>query len=129
MSSDSVPVAFVQGPKPGVRLVGRTPPSPADPSRSCLGRRPGALGPPRARWIRTDRLGPQDRTAHDRVRRGEVKRGNKLPSLLPVAVYNGWRRSQEATDVAELIAPMTEPLAQYLPTFRYLRLYPQRIPG
>jgi len=45
------------------------------------------------------------------IRRGEVKPGNKLPSLLLVAVYNGGPRSRAVTDVVELVAPVTEPLA------------------
>ena len=66
-------------------------------------------------------------TYEELIRRGEVRPGNKLPPLLPVAVYNGWPRWRAATDVAELIAPMTAPLAQYLPSFRYLLLDLQRI--
>ncbi len=66
-------------------------------------------------------------TYEELIRRGEVRPGNKLPPLLPVAVYNGRPRWRAATDVAELIAPMTAPLAQYLPSFRYLLLDLQRI--
>ena len=68
-------------------------------------------------------------TYEELIRRGEVKAGNRLPPLLPVAVYNGRPRWQAATDVAELIAPVTGPLAQYLPSFRYLVLDLQRIGG
>ena len=66
-------------------------------------------------------------TYEELIRRGEIKPGNKLPPLLPVAVYNGRPRWRAATDVAELIAPVTAPLAQYLPSFRYLLLDLQRI--
>ena len=66
-------------------------------------------------------------TYEELIRRGELKPGNKLPPLLPVAVYNGRPRWRAATDVAELIAPVAEPLAQYLPSFRYLLLDLQRI--
>ena len=66
-------------------------------------------------------------TYEELIRRGELKPGNKLPPLLPVAVYNGRPRWRAATDIAELIASVTEPLAQYLPSFRYLLLDLQRI--
>ena len=66
-------------------------------------------------------------TYEELIRRGEVRPGNKLPPLLPVTVYNGRPRWRAATDVAELIAPVTEPLARYLPSFRYLLLDLQRI--
>ncbi len=66
-------------------------------------------------------------TYEELIRRGEVRPGNKLPPLLPVAVYNGRPHWRGATDVAALIAPVTEPLAQYLPSFRYLLLDLQRL--
>ena len=66
-------------------------------------------------------------TYEELIRRGEVRPGNELPPLLPVAVYNGQSRWRAAADVAELIAPVTGPLAQYLPSFRYLLLDLQRI--
>ena len=66
-------------------------------------------------------------TYEELIRRGEIKPGNELPPLLPVTIYNGRSRWQAAADVAELIAPVKEPLAQYLPSFRYLVLDLQRI--
>ena len=66
-------------------------------------------------------------TYEELIRRGEVRPGNKLPPLLPVAVYNGRPRWGAAADVAQLIAPVKKPLAQYLPSFRYLVLDLQRI--
>ena len=66
-------------------------------------------------------------TYEELIRRGEVKPGNELPPLLPVAVYNGRSRWRAPADVAELIAPVKKPLAQYLPSFRYLVLDLQRI--
>ena len=68
-------------------------------------------------------------TYEELIRRGEVRPGNELPPLLPVAVYNGRPRWRAATDVAELIAPVTGPLARYLPSFRHLVLDLQRIGG
>ena len=44
-------------------------------------------------------------TYEELIRRGEVKPGNKLPPLLPVAVYNGLPRWRAATNVASLIPP------------------------
>ena len=61
-------------------------------------------------------------TYEELIRRGEIQPGNELPPLLPVTIYNGPSRWGAATDVAELIAPVKKPLAQYLPSFRYLVL-------
>ena len=66
-------------------------------------------------------------TYEELIRRGEIRPGNKLPPLLPVTVYNGRPRWRAATDIAELIAPVTAPLARYLPSFRYLLLDLQRM--
>lgn len=66
-------------------------------------------------------------TYEELIRRGDLKRDNKLPPLLPVTIYNGRSRWGAAKDVAELIAPVKKPLAQYLPSFRYLVLDLQRI--
>ena len=66
-------------------------------------------------------------TYEELIRRGEIKPGNALPPLLPVTIYNGRSRWGGAADVAELIAPVKKPLAQYLPSFRYLVLDLQRI--
>ena len=49
-------------------------------------------------------------TYEELIRRGEIKPGNELPPLLPVTIYNGRSRWQAAADVAELIAPVKEPL-------------------
>ena len=68
-------------------------------------------------------------TYEELIRRGEVRPDNDLPLLLPVAVYNGRSRWRAATDVAELIAPVTGPLARHLPSFRHLVLDLQRIGG
>ena len=68
-------------------------------------------------------------TYEELIRRGEVTPRNTLPPLLPVTIYNGRPRWRAATDVAELIAPVTGPLARYLPSFRYLVLDLQRIGG
>ena len=66
-------------------------------------------------------------TYEELIRRGEIKPGNKLPPLLPVAIYNGRPRWRAPADIAELIAPVKKPLAQFLPSFRYLVLDLQRI--
>ena len=66
-------------------------------------------------------------TYEELIRRGEIKPGNELPPLLPVTIYNGRSRWGAAADVAQLIAPVKKPLAQYLPSFRYLVLDLQRI--
>ena len=56
-----------------------------------------------------------------------MKPGDKLPPVLPVALYNGRPRWRAATDISELMAPVPEPLARYLPKFGYLLLDLQRI--
>ena len=54
-------------------------------------------------------------TYEELIRRGELKTGDKLPPVLPVAVYNGRPRWRAATDISELIAPVPTPLPRYLP--------------
>ena len=66
-------------------------------------------------------------TYEELIRRGELKPGDKLPPVLPVALYNGRPRWRAATDISELMAPVPEPLARYLPKFGYLLLDLQRI--
>ena len=87
--------------------------------------RPGAGGLLEFQWEDDSFMGLRIRTYtcltyEELVRRGEVKPGNKLPPLLPVAVYGGRPRWRSSTNVAELIAPLTESLTEHLPSFRYL---------
>ena len=66
-------------------------------------------------------------TYEELVRRSELKAGDRLPPVLPVTVYNGQARWRAATDISELIAPVSPPLPRYRPRARYLLLDLQRI--
>ncbi|AJD47472.1 transposase [Isoalcanivorax pacificus W11-5] len=58
----------------------------------------------------------------DLIRTGQLEAGGLLPPVLPLVLYNGSRRWQAATEVAELIHPVTHQLAAYRPAMRYLLL-------
>ncbi|MBF0148230.1 MAG: Rpn family recombination-promoting nuclease/putative transposase, partial [Magnetococcales bacterium] len=56
----------------------------------------------------------------DLVKAGYVKRGDRLPPVLPVVLYNGKSAWTAAMDVSELIAPVPGGLDRYRPRTRYL---------
>ncbi|MBF0633012.1 MAG: Rpn family recombination-promoting nuclease/putative transposase [Magnetococcales bacterium] len=56
----------------------------------------------------------------DLVKAGHVKRGDRLPPVLPVVFYNGKSAWTAAMDVSELIAPVPGGLGRYRPRMRYL---------
>ena len=49
-----------------------------------------------------------------------LARLRKLPPVLPIVVYNGLCPWRAATDIADLIAPVSEGLADHLPRMKYL---------
>ncbi|MBF0110328.1 MAG: Rpn family recombination-promoting nuclease/putative transposase [Magnetococcales bacterium] len=56
----------------------------------------------------------------DLVKAGHVKRGDRLPPVLPVVLYNGKSAWTAAMDVSELITPVPGGLDRYRPRTRYL---------
>ena len=54
------------------------------------------------------------------VRNGAVGKGEPLPEVLPVVLYNGESAWRAARDVGELIAPAGPELAPYRPAQRYI---------
>ncbi len=56
------------------------------------------------------------------VRALQLKRGDKLPIVLPLVLYRGDRAWRAEEDVFDLIAPAPPELAPYLPHLRYLLL-------
>lgn len=55
-----------------------------------------------------------------RRRDPSVGRQRRLPPVIPLVIYNGQRPWRAATDVADLIAPVSEGLAGHLPRMKYL---------
>ena len=58
----------------------------------------------------------------DLILRGGLGPGRELPPVLPVVLYNGPTRWTAATDVARLIAPVSQTLEPYQPSQRYFLL-------
>ncbi|MEI8303237.1 MAG: Rpn family recombination-promoting nuclease/putative transposase [Burkholderiales bacterium] len=56
----------------------------------------------------------------DLLRREGFQGRARLPPILPVVVYNGLRPWRAATEIGELIAPVSPGLARYLPRMQYL---------
>lgn len=57
----------------------------------------------------------------DLLRRDEtLRRRRKLPPVIPVVVYNGLKPWRAATDVGELLAPVSDGLSVHLPRMKYL---------
>jgi hypothetical protein len=58
----------------------------------------------------------------DLIRKGEVRRGEKLPAVFPLVVYNGREPWGAARDVGELIDELPGSLKCYRPMNRYFLL-------
>ncbi len=54
------------------------------------------------------------------LRAGQIKRGETLPPVVPLVIYNGSRPWTAPTDVAELITPGPDGCDDYRPRLRYL---------
>ena len=55
----------------------------------------------------------------DLIRRGALGPDGKLPTVLPIVLYNGRSRWTAEVDMAQLIAPVGEDLERYQPSQRY----------
>ncbi|MBK8577232.1 MAG: Rpn family recombination-promoting nuclease/putative transposase [Candidatus Accumulibacter sp.] len=58
----------------------------------------------------------------DLIKTGEVRRGQKLPPVFPLVLYNGRQRWNAARDVSELIDLLPGSLKRYHPAHRYFLL-------
>ena len=58
----------------------------------------------------------------DLIKSGVVSKGEKLPPVLPVVIYNGEGRWREAQSMEHLIEPLSGPLREYMPRQRYFLL-------
>jgi len=56
----------------------------------------------------------------DLLKSGQVKGKQKLPPVFPLVLYNGEKRWNAATSIADLIAAAPSGLQRYLPQYRYL---------
>ena len=65
----------------------------------------------------------------DLIRSGQIREGDALPPVLPLVIYNGRREWTAARDVADLLAPVTGPLAAFQPRQRYFLLDESRVPA
>lgn len=58
----------------------------------------------------------------DLIKQGKIAKGDKLPPVLPIVLYNGKARWQVATQIADLIEPGPGKLRDYAPQLKYLLL-------
>jgi hypothetical protein len=58
----------------------------------------------------------------DLIQQGSIAKGDKLPPVLPIVLYNGKPRWQAATQIADLIEPVPGTLSEYTPQLKYLLL-------
>lgn len=58
----------------------------------------------------------------DLIRAGKLGKGDKLPPVLPLVLYNGLTRWRAPTDLDELIHPAPKGLERYRPQLHYLLL-------
>lgn len=64
----------------------------------------------------------------DLVKSGQVSRGEGLPPVFPLVIYNGSKVWRAPCDVAELFAPMPRSLQAYRPQARHFLLDESRVP-
>lgn len=58
----------------------------------------------------------------DILRTGQLATGDRLPPVLPVVLYNGSKRWDAPTDIADLIVPLPGGLTNYRPQLKYCLL-------
>jgi predicted transposase YdaD len=63
----------------------------------------------------------------DIIRTQNLKRGDTLPPVVPMVIYNGRGAWQAPLDVRELIHPVQDSLKPFIPSFRYWLLDENRI--
>jgi hypothetical protein len=56
----------------------------------------------------------------DLIKSGQVSRGQRLPPVLPLVLYNGEPRWSAPVDLGELLAPVPPALSACQPRLRYL---------
>lgn len=64
----------------------------------------------------------------DIIRSQKLKRGDRLPPVMPIVVYNGTRNWTGPIDMNQLIEPMHPSLAAYLPSLSYYLLQEKAVP-
>ncbi len=64
----------------------------------------------------------------DLIKTGKVKKGNKLPPVFPIVIYNGIKPWKEKQSVEELFSTMPESLRVYCPNQRYFLLDEGQVP-
>lgn len=64
----------------------------------------------------------------DLIKSKKVKRGEQLPPVFPIVLYNGQNRWTARQDIADLIAPMPPSLARYRPSHRYFLVDEGKVP-
>ncbi len=79
-------------------------------------------------WMAVRILGYTALLWQDLIKEGSIKVGDKLPPVFPIVLYNGANNWTAARDTAELLPPITGPLAAYQPRQKYFLLDEGRVP-
>jgi len=79
-------------------------------------------------WMAVRILGYTALLWQDLIKEGTIKVGDTLPPVFPIVLYNGANKWTAARDTAELLPPITGPLAAYQPRQKYFLLDEGRIP-
>lgn len=63
------------------------------------------------------------------IRGRQLDRGERLPAVFPIVIYNGRKPRRAARDMVELVEPLPAGLQQYRPSQRYFLLDERRVMG
>lgn len=79
-------------------------------------------------WMALRILGYMTLLWQDLIKEGSIKNGDRLPPIFPIVLYNGGAKWTAARDVADLLMPLSGPLAVYQPQQKYFLIDEGRIP-
>ncbi len=79
-------------------------------------------------WMALRILGYMTLLWQDLIKDGTVRSRDKLPPIFPIVLYNGKKTWTAARDVADLLIPISGPLAAYQPRQKYFLIDEGRIP-
>ena len=79
-------------------------------------------------WMAVRILGYTALLWQDLIKEGVIRSGDRLPPIFPIVLYNGGKKWTAARDVAELLTPVTGPLAAYQPRQKYFLVDEGQVP-
>ena len=61
------------------------------------------------------------------IKKGEIKKGEKLPPVFPIVLYNGEVPWNAPLKISDLLAPIQDKLSEYQPEQKYFLIDENRI--